>query len=55
MRKATEEWLRSARDDLATIAEDVSRFVLASSSAPVGECEPPIHEEMAPIPNPRMA
>jgi UDP-glucose 4-epimerase len=25
----------------------VSRFVFASSGAPVGECEPPIHEEMA--------
>ncbi|WP_423824803.1 NAD-dependent epimerase/dehydratase family protein [Salinibacter ruber] len=30
--------------------QDVSRFVLASSSAPVGEYDPPIHEEMAPHP-----
>jgi UDP-glucose 4-epimerase len=30
--------------------QDVSRFVLASSGAPIGECEPPIHEEMAPHP-----
>jgi len=28
----------------------VKRFVLASSGAPVGECEPPIHEELAPHP-----
>lgn len=28
----------------------VKRFVFASSGAPVGECEPPIHEEMAPHP-----
>lgn len=28
----------------------VRRFVLASSGAPVGECEPPIHEELAPHP-----
>lgn len=28
----------------------VSRFVFASSGAPVGECEPPIHEELAPHP-----
>jgi len=28
----------------------VRRFVFASSGAPVGECEPPIHEEMAPHP-----
>ena len=26
------------------------RFVFASSGAPVGECEPPIHEELAPHP-----
>lgn len=26
------------------------RFVFASSGAPIGECEPPIHEEMAPHP-----
>lgn len=26
---------------------DVGRFVFASSAAPIGECEPPIHEEMA--------
>ena len=28
----------------------VSRFVFASSGAPVGECVPPIHEELAPHP-----
>ena len=28
----------------------VDRFVFASSGAPIGECEPPIHEEMAPHP-----
>lgn len=28
----------------------VGRFVFASSGAPVGECDPPIHEEMAPHP-----
>jgi UDP-glucose 4-epimerase len=28
----------------------VKRFIFASSSAPVGECEPPIHEELAPSP-----
>jgi len=28
----------------------VRRFVLASSGAPVGECRPPIHEEIAPHP-----
>ncbi len=28
----------------------VKRFVFASSGAPVGECEPPIHEELAPHP-----
>lgn len=28
----------------------VQRFVFASSGAPVGECEPPIHEELAPHP-----
>jgi UDP-glucose 4-epimerase len=28
----------------------VSRFIFASSGAPVGECEPPIHEEIAPHP-----
>jgi len=28
----------------------VKRFVFASSGAPVGECEPPIHEDMAPHP-----
>jgi len=27
--------------------QDVGRFVFASSAAPIGECEPPIHEEMA--------
>ncbi len=29
---------------------DVKRFVFASSGAPVGECTPPIHEELAPHP-----
>jgi UDP-glucose 4-epimerase len=28
----------------------ISRFVFASSGAPIGECEPPIHEELAPHP-----
>lgn len=28
----------------------VQRFVFASSGAPVGECDPPIHEELAPHP-----
>jgi UDP-glucose 4-epimerase len=28
----------------------VQRFIFASSGAPVGECTPPIHEEMAPHP-----
>ena len=28
----------------------VKRFIFASSGAPIGECEPPIHEEMAPHP-----
>ena len=28
----------------------VQRFVFASSGAPVGECQPPIHEELAPHP-----
>lgn len=30
--------------------QNVRRFVFASSGAPVGECEPPIHEEIAPHP-----
>jgi UDP-glucose 4-epimerase len=29
---------------------EVHRFVFASSGAPIGECDPPIHEEMAPHP-----
>jgi UDP-glucose 4-epimerase len=29
---------------------DVKRFVFASSGAPAGECEPPIHEELPPHP-----
>lgn len=29
----------------------VNRFILASSGAPVGECEPPIHEEKVPHPS----
>lgn len=28
----------------------VKRFIFASSGAPIGECEPPIHEEIAPHP-----
>lgn len=36
----TLNYLESAR------INDVKRFVLASSSAPIGECKPPIHEEM---------
>jgi UDP-glucose 4-epimerase len=28
----------------------VKRFIFASSGAPVGECEPPLHEEIAPHP-----
>jgi UDP-glucose 4-epimerase len=28
----------------------VKRFIFASSGAPIGECEPPIHEELAPRP-----
>ncbi len=28
----------------------LKRFIFASSGAPVGECEPPIHEELAPHP-----
>jgi UDP-glucose 4-epimerase len=28
----------------------VKRFIFASSGAPVGECDPPIHEELAPHP-----
>ena len=34
----------------AARAVDVKRFVFASSGAPVGECSPPIHEELAPHP-----
>ncbi len=29
---------------------DVKKFIFASSGAPVGEVEPPIHEELAPVP-----
>ena len=29
---------------------NVKRFIFASSGAPIGECEPPIHEEIAPHP-----
>jgi UDP-glucose 4-epimerase len=29
---------------------DVKRFIFSSSGAPIGECEPPIHEELAPHP-----
>jgi UDP-glucose 4-epimerase len=29
---------------------NIKRFIFASSGAPVGECEPPIHEELAPHP-----
>lgn len=34
----------------AARANGVRRFVFASSGAPIGECLPPIHEEMAPHP-----
>ena len=34
----------------AARARNVGRFVFASSGAPLGECEPPIHEEVAPHP-----
>jgi UDP-glucose 4-epimerase len=27
--------------------QDVGRFIFASSAAPIGDCEPPIHEDMA--------
>ena len=40
----TLNYLESAR------ANGIRRFVFASSGAPVGECIPPIHEEMAPHP-----
>ena len=29
---------------------NVDKFIFASSGAPIGECEPPLHEEMAPHP-----
>jgi len=34
----------------ASRIKGVDRFVFASSGAPIGECEPPIHEELAPHP-----
>lgn len=34
----------------AARANGVDRFVFASSGAPIGECTPPIHEELAPHP-----
>lgn len=34
----------------AARANNVKRFVFASSGAPAGECEPPIHEELPPHP-----
>jgi len=40
----TLNYLESAR------ANGVNRFVFASSGAPIGECEPPIHEEKVPHP-----
>ena len=40
----TLNYLEAARQN------QVKRFVFASSGAPVGECEPPIHEDMAPHP-----
>lgn len=40
----TLNYLEAARQN------QVKRFIFASSGAPVGECEPPIHEEMAPHP-----
>lgn len=36
--------LEAAREDGA------KRFIFASSGAPIGECEPPVHEELAPHP-----
>ena len=40
----TLNYLEAARENR------VSTFIFASSGAPIGECEPPIHEEMAPHP-----
>lgn len=40
----TLNYLEAARQN------QVKHFIFASSGAPVGECEPPIHEEMAPHP-----
>lgn len=40
----TLNYLEAARNN------QVGRFVFASSGAPIGECEPPIHEELAPHP-----
>lgn len=31
-------------------AHDVKQFIFASSGAPIGDCNPPIHEELAPHP-----
>ena len=35
---------------MAARHNNIPRFVFASSGAPIGECEPPIHEELAPHP-----
>jgi len=40
----TLNYLESARRN------NVTRFIFASSGAPVGDCEPPVHEEVAPHP-----
>jgi UDP-glucose 4-epimerase len=40
----TLNYLEAARQN------NVKRFVFASSGAPLGECEPPLHEELAPRP-----
>ena len=40
----TFNYLESAR------LNKIKRFIFASSSAPIGECDPPIHEELAPHP-----
>ena len=42
--KGTFNYLEAARHS------DVKKFIFASSGAPIGECIPPIHEEMVPHP-----
>ena len=34
----------------ASRQKSINRFIFASSGAPIGECQPPIHEELAPHP-----